>query len=962
MKREVVIELQLQDKNAVQRLGQLNVESQKVNDSIKLLNSIIAENGKATVRQQAQLGELIARKKNLSAQSRELSNDISGLTASGMRFRDKMAQASLEALKQSGILGQLDARSTTLTAQIDALGKEYAEGKVTAEQFAQQNNRLQKELSETTAAMTKMDAKLEELNKDFKEGRITAEQFKAGVNSVNQQVAQASGAFTKGVTDIKNYALGFVGTIAILQGAIAFFGNLARTVADFDKALSGIRALGGEYAANIDAIGEAAKTAGINFGFSATESLGAVEALAKAGVSTADILGGGLTGALTLAAAGQLDVATAAETASKAMTQFGLAGEDIPHLADLLAAGAASATGEVTDFAQALNQGGLVASQMGISIEETIGTLTAFASAGLIGSDAGTSFRTMLQRLAKPSKEAADRMKELGINAFDAQGNFVGLEKFAGELREGFADLTEEQRANATVTIFGSDAQRAANVLYTQGAEGIAKYTAEVNKAGFAEGVAGEQTNNLRGSLARARETWNGFVLSIENGSGTIGKAIQVAVDSFTQLINSVQDTNFASDELERVTGRTYWKNGLIEPGDYKELANLAVTLRELDKSLQKSNTVEGYTSAIFTLQQQIKKTYEDLKNGEGTLDADAAEDAVKLRVEAIKRLTEARADLRTKLMQQTKTEGAAKEVTDEGTEGAEKNTTAVKTQAAAVRVLTDRLREFQQLQEQLESGQGIGPMAVRSSTTGEQPEKKPLGPSPAVQAAVVEGQALAQAYSDDVDAYTEAQLAKIAVADEFADALGGLTQLLGEQTAAGKTFATAQALINTYLGVTQILANKTTLPEPAATIQKTLAVAGTLASGLAAVRRIQGFAEGGVVQQADGPRYTANRGDSVLISAAPGEVVLTRDQQLRLRALAGHRIFNDIGVPGFASGGLVRGTALANMPRTPSSGAVANAELSRAINSIDMSPVVRVTEIMDVMRSVQVAQSAASL
>jgi hypothetical protein len=295
-------------------------------------------------------------------------------------------------------------------------------------------------------------------------------------------------------------------------------------------------------------------------------------------------------------------------------------------------------------------------------------------------------------------------------------------------------------------------------------------------------------------------------------------------------------------------------------------------------------------------------------------------------------------------------------------TQGTEKGTVAVKEQAAALRVLTDTMREFEQLQKQLESGQGIGPMAVINPTAEDAAPGVPLGPSPAVQAAVVEGQALAQAYSDDVDAYTEAQRAKIAVADEFADALGGLTQLLGEQTAAGKTFATAQALINTYLGVTQILANKTTLPEPAATIQKTLAVAGTLASGLAAVRRIQGFAEGGVVQQADGPRYTANRGDSVLISAAPGEVVLTRDQQLRLKALAGHRIFNDIGVPGFASGGLVRGTALANMPRTPSSGAVANAELSRAINSIDMSPVVRVTEIMDVMRSVQVAQSAASL
>ncbi|MBK9515338.1 MAG: phage tail tape measure protein, partial [Flavobacteriales bacterium] len=183
---------------------------------------------------------------------------------------------------------------------------------------------------------------------------------------------------------------------------------------------------------------EAAKTAGINFGFTATESLGAVEALAKAGVSTSDILGGALTGALTLAAAGNLDVATAAETASKAMTQFGLSGKDIPKLADLLAAGAATATGDVTDFAQALNQAGLVASQAGIPIEETVGALTAFAAAGLLGSDAGTSFRTMLLRLQNPSKESAKEMERLGINAFNAQGEFIR----AGEIGRTTSDAT----------------------------------------------------------------------------------------------------------------------------------------------------------------------------------------------------------------------------------------------------------------------------------------------------------------------------------------------------------------------------------------------------------------------------------------------------------------------------------------------------------------------------------------
>jgi TP901 family phage tail tape measure protein len=75
----------------------------------------------------------------------------------------------------------------------------------------------------------------------------------------------------------------------------------------------------------------------------------------------------------------------------------------------------------------------------GVSIEETTGTLAAFASAGLIGSDAGTSFKTMLQQLQNPSQESAELMQQLGINAYDAQGNFVGLADLAQQLKSTWA-------------------------------------------------------------------------------------------------------------------------------------------------------------------------------------------------------------------------------------------------------------------------------------------------------------------------------------------------------------------------------------------------------------------------------------------------------------------------------------------------------------------------------------------
>jgi TP901 family phage tail tape measure protein len=94
----------------------------------------------------------------------------------------------------------------------------------------------------------------------------------------------------------------------------------------------------------------AALQAGKDTQYSATQAADGITQLSKAGVSTANILGGGLKGALSLAAAGQIDVGEAAETAASAMTQFKLSGDQVPHVADLLAAAAGKAQGSVHDM------------------------------------------------------------------------------------------------------------------------------------------------------------------------------------------------------------------------------------------------------------------------------------------------------------------------------------------------------------------------------------------------------------------------------------------------------------------------------------------------------------------------------------------------------------------------------------------------------------------------------------
>jgi TP901 family phage tail tape measure protein len=323
-------------------------------------------------------------------------------------------------------------------------------------------------------------------------------------------------------------------------GLVGLAAGATKMAMDFDKQMSAVQAATHGTSKEIDQLREAAMKAGADTKYSATEAAKGVEELAKAGVSTADILGGGLSGALSLAAAGELDVGEAAETAASAMTQFKLKGADLPHVADLLAAAAGKAQGSVHDMGMALNQAGLVSAQTGLSIEETVGGLAAFASAGLLGSDAGTSFKQMLLMLQAPSGTTKKLMDQLGISAYDASGNFVGLTALAGQLREKLAGLTPEMRANAMATIFGADAVRGASILYEQGASGIQEWINKTNDAGYAAETARIKTDNLRGDLERLQGSIE--TLAIQSGSGangglrTLAQIADELVDNFTQL------------------------------------------------------------------------------------------------------------------------------------------------------------------------------------------------------------------------------------------------------------------------------------------------------------------------------------------------------------------------------------------------------------------------------------------
>ena len=360
--------------------------------------------------------------------------------------------------------------------------------------------------------------------------------------------------------------------------AVAAFGVAAvKMAADFDQQMSTVQANTGATSAQMNQLRAAAIEAGASTVYSATDSADAINDLGKAGLSTADILSGGLSGALNLAASDGMQVGEAAELMSTTLKQFNLEGSDAGKVADALAAGAGKAVGSAHDLGFALNQAGLMANSMGVSMTETVGTLSAFANAGMIGSDAGTSLKTMLQRLSNPTKEAQAQMDELGISAYDASGQFVGLENFAGQLKTSLGGLTQEQRNAALSVIFGSDAVRAANVLYSEGSEGIAGWTKAVSESGYAAEQAAAKNNNLKGDLENLSGSMESLMISVGEGAqGPLRKMVQgldTLVDVFAGLPSGVQQTLVVMASLAGVFGAVHKAAGNLN-GSTSTMAN----------------------------------------------------------------------------------------------------------------------------------------------------------------------------------------------------------------------------------------------------------------------------------------------------------------------------------------------------------------------------------------------------
>ena len=383
------------------------------------------------------------------------------------------------------------------------------------------------------------------------------------------RVSAASGKLKKHLEPVGS-AMKLVGAGALAAGVAS-----VKMAGDYEQGLNIFKSVSGATAQQMAMVAAKARELGQDAslpGVSARDAANAMTELSKAGLSVNDTLAAS-KGVMSLAKAGQIDVADAATIAAQALNAFKLKGSDAGKVADVLANGANASATDIRGLSLGLQQSAAVASQFGVSLEDTVTTLGLFANRGMQGSDAGTSLKTMLISLANPSKKAANLMHQLGINAYDASGKFVGMRQLAQNLQNGLKGLSEEQKQQALATIFGTDAFRAAAFLADSAGKSYDDMSKAVGRSGAAMDLAKAQNSGFNGALDNLKSTLETVGTDIgmkllppltkiikELANSGIIEAFGAALTALTPIISYVASL-FLAMKINQVIG---WFGGLF--------------------------------------------------------------------------------------------------------------------------------------------------------------------------------------------------------------------------------------------------------------------------------------------------------------------------------------------------------------------------------------------------------------
>lgn len=343
-----------------------------------------------------------------------------------------------------------------------------------------------------------------------------------------------------------------------------------QTYADFEAAMSEVKAISGATSEEFAQLTEKANQMGAVTKFTASESAEAFKYMAQAGWDAKEMMDG-IEGLMALAAASGEDLGTTSDIVTDALTAFGMAAKDSGRFADVMAKAASATNTDVAKMGDTFKYVAPVAGALGYSIEDTAVAIGLMANSGIKASQAGTSLRSLLTNLTHPVGQAADAIDELKISITNADGSVKPLSQTLQELREKFRALSESERAQYAAMLAGQEGMSGLLAIVNASDQDFADLTEQINNS---SGAAQEMADIMMDNLSGKFELFTGALDSMKMSLGEKFKPYLIeALDWLTNKVPDVENALLTAmnsfdrfvektkSKIDEFTSTDEWKN-----------------------------------------------------------------------------------------------------------------------------------------------------------------------------------------------------------------------------------------------------------------------------------------------------------------------------------------------------------------------------------------------------------------
>ncbi len=541
-----------------------------------------------------------------------MANRIAGITveiggdttklSSALKSVNSEIKSTQSQLKDVNSLLKLDPTNTTL--------------------LTQKQKQLTEAISETKEKLATLKTAAEQANEQLQNGEITQEQYDAlqreivateqELKNLADQAAESNAALQKisAVGDtLENVGskISSVGTTLTktVTTAVAGLATAAvATTASFETSMSKVKSLisssSDDIEGDIEKLEAKAREAGATTKFSATEAADAMSYMGLAGWD-ADQMIDGLDGILNLAAASEMDLATASDIVTDYLSAFGMEASQSTYLVDLMAYAMSNSNTTTEQLGEAYKNCATTATQLGWDIDDVTAALMVMADNGAKGGEAGTALNSIMTRLANNTSNCSDLLAEYGIEVYDTSGNLNDLGDILTGMQGIWGDLNDEEKANLAYKVAGKTAESELMAVLGDATGSLSEYTDGLNNAtGTAQEMADIMQDNLSGQLTILKSQLQELAISVGEILMPTVRAIVGKVQEFVDWLNN----------LDEGTKETIVKVGLLA-------AAIGPLLIVVGNVISKVGTAMKAFSSMGT---SILKVVKHVQTGTGTI------------------------------------------------------------------------------------------------------------------------------------------------------------------------------------------------------------------------------------------------------------------------------------------------------------------------------------------------------